>query len=580
MSRKSVALRSILVIVSLLFAACVQPQPIAPSSGNADAGSKPAASGTGSDSATAGEAKPGGVFIDANIADVENMNPILASETASFAVINMLFPGLVGGDPDSGAITPEGALAESWTVSDDGLVWTFKLRDGIKWSDGEAVDSADFKFTYDAVASDLVETPRKSSLDGIASIETPDPLTIIVTYESVRCDAIQNLGLGLLPSHLYKADFSDIMDSPLNEEPKVSAGPLVFKSWTRDDNLGMERNEGYWEGSPLLDGRIIKVVPDTDAQFAQLQNGEIDIMALDPDQLAAARELDNINIYNNKTDGYSYVGLNLANPENPQAGRDEDGKLIEQEPHPILGDVNVRKAIAHSLDYATIIDNVFLGQGYQIAANVLPAIDWAYDPSIAPYDYNLDGAKALLEEAGWVDSDGDGIREKDGKTLTLSLVTNAGNQVREDLGVLVQDQLTQVGFEIKFEAIDFGVMVEQMLGQTYDMVIIGWAGLGTDPNDDAFWSTEFDTPGSGFNFTSYHNEKMDELLANGKSVSGCKPEDRAPFYKEIQKMIHDDVPYVFISGNVGNTGYAKRWQGLDPKPWSTFYNVHQWSLKQ
>src|SRR4030095_11471607 len=126
------------------------------------------------------------------------------------------------------------------------------------------------------------------NLDGIKSIETPDPYTVVVTYDAVRCDALNNLGLPLLPSHLYKADFSDVMTSPLNEAPTVSAGQFLFKNWTRDDTLTLARNPDYWEGSPYLEGMIFKVVPNTGTQLAQLQSSEIDTMALDPSQLATA----------------------------------------------------------------------------------------------------------------------------------------------------------------------------------------------------------------------------------------------------------------------------------------------------
>ncbi len=577
---KSISWLSLLLVFTVVLAGCAQPVPIAPSEA-------PVATTEASEEGTEGgqgtvstEGQVGGVWTRVSIADAELLNPILSSETGSSAVNAMLFPGLIGQDPFSGEIVPDGSMSESWEVSDDGLVWTFRLRDGVTWSDGDPVDAADFKYTYDAIGSDLVETPRKSLLEGIESIETPDPLTVVVTFSEVRCDGLNNLGIGWLPSHLYAADFSDIMENSYNEAPPVSAGPFVFNTWTRDDNLTLTRNDTYWEGAPNMEGMIYKVVPDPGAQLAQLQAGEIDIMGVQPNQLAAAQAVPDTEIYNFQDDGYDYIALNLANPENPQAGVDDAGELVAQDPHPILSDLNVRKAIAQSLDYQTIIDQVYLGQGYQIPANVLPAVSWAYNDELSPYAYDLEAAKALLEEAGWTDSDGDGVREKDGNTLSLSLVTNAGNTTREDLGTLVQDQLTQVGFEIDFQAIDFGVMVEQMLGQTYDMVIIGWTGVGTDPNDDAFWHTQYDTPGSGFNFVSYHNPEIDDLLQQGISVPGCAAEERAPAYKQIQEIIHNDVPYVFISGGVGNTAYVTKWQGIEPGPWSFYYNVHQWSLSQ
>jgi peptide/nickel transport system substrate-binding protein len=567
---------AVMVVLALVLTSCAQPVPL-PATESSSGSTTNTTMEPGSD---AGTATPGGIWVEANIADAEQLNPILSSETASSAVTNFMFPTLIGGDPFTGAVVPDGALAESWTVSADGLTWTFKLRDGITWSDGDPIDAADFKFTYDAIASDQVETPRKSNLEGIESIETPNALTVVVKFAEVRCDGLLNLGLPLLPSHLYAADFSDIMTSPLNLEPTVSAGPLKFKSWTRDENIIMERNDTYWEGAPYMEGRIIKVVPDTAAQLTQLQNGELDRMGLDPDQVATAQTFANAKIFRFEDDGYDYLALNQANPENPQAGRDEAGNLIEQDPHSILGDVRVRQAIAHSLDYQTIIDKVYLGQGYQIASNVLPAISWAHDPTLQPYDYNLDTAKQLLEEAGWVDGDGDGVREKEGKPLTLSLLTNAGNKVREDLGALAQDQLKRVGMDVKFEAIDFGVLVERLLGQKFDMVIIGWTGTGTDPNDENLWSTKFDTPDSGFNFVSYHNPEIDELLVKGVSVPGCATEERAPYYKEIQKIIHEDAPYVFVSGGVGNMAYASRWQGIKPGPWSFDYNIHEWYLSE
>ena len=570
---------SFVAVLALLVAGCAQPAPIAPGAVPAATSAAGQESGGGASAAPA-VAQPGGVWRQADIADAEMLNPILSSDNASAEVSNFLFPSLVAQDPVTGVIVPDGSMSESWEVSADGLIWTFHLRAGVLWSDGDPVDAADFKFTYDAVGDDQIETPRKSMLEGIERIETPDPLTVVITFSEVRCDGLNNLILGWLPSHLYAADFSDIMENKYNEAPPVSAGPFLFNSWTRDDNLTVTRNETYWEGAPNLEGMIFKVVPDPGAQLAQFQSGEIDVMGLQPNQLASAQGIADTKLFNFQDDGYDFIALNLANPKNPQAGLDDSDNPIEQEAHPILGDLNVRQAIAHSLDYQTIIDKVYLGQGYQIPANVLPAISWAYNAELQPYAYDLETAKQLLEEAGWTDSDGDGVREKDGNQLALVLVTNAGNTTREDLGALVQDQLREVGFAIDFQTIDFGLMIDQMLGQTYDMALIGWTGTGTDPNDESLWSAEYDTPGSGFNFVSYHNPKVEELLQQGVNVSGCDTAERAPAYQAIQQIIHDEVPYVFISGNVGNTAYSTKWQGLDPGPWNFYYNVHLWSLSQ
>ncbi len=587
MTNKRLSLLAVLLVAALVLAACPQPAPIAPTEQEpaAETETEEVAEEAADESMSEAPVQ-GGVWVEGTSADATILNPILASDSASFDVLGWFFPSLLGQDPFSGAIVPT-EMAASWDVSEDGLVWTFNLQDGVMWSDGEQVTADDFKFTYDAIASDLVETPRKANLDNIESIEVLDPLTIQVTYGEVKCDALNNLGLGWLPSHLYAADFSDVMDSPLNEEPTVSAGPFIFNEWLRDDNATVLRNDGYWKGAPNMDGWIYKVVPDPGARLAQLQTSELDLIGVQPEQLTTVELDSNLNLYKFKDDGYSYIGLNQANPENPTAGQDEDGNLVEQDPHPILSDLAVRQAIAHALDYDSIINQVYLGQGYQIASNVLPAVGWAHDPTLQPYAFDTDLASQILDDAGWTDSDEDGVREcngcataEEGAALTIRLQTNAGNTTREDLGALVQDQLNGIGFDIQFEAIEFGTLVGELLGQTFDMVIIGWTGLGTDPNDDSFWHSKFDTPGSGFNFVSYQNARIDELLEQGVSVPGCAADERATFYQEIQQIIHDDIPYVFVTGSVGNIGYSGKFDGTDPGTWSFYHNIETWSLAQ
>jgi peptide/nickel transport system substrate-binding protein len=575
MQRRLFSLGILLAMLAALIAGCAQPIPVAP---QAPAASEEGAAAAGGEAAAAtGDVSPGGTWTEASGSDASNLNPILYDDSVSSIIVGYIYPGLIGVDPKTGELVADyGAMAERIDVSEDGLTYTFTLRDGVSWNDGEPVDSADFKFTYDAINSDAVESPRKYVWEQIESVETPDPQTVVVQFKTVKCDALSDVGLGWLPSHLYAADFSDVMTGAEIEAPRVSAGPFQFQSWTRDDNIIVTRNEGYWEGAPLMDGSIVKVVPDAGGRLAQLQSGEIDYLTVQPTQIAAAEENPNLVRWQYNDDGYDYIGLNLANPANPQNGRDEEGNLVAQEPHPILGDVTVRKAIAHALDYQSIIDNIFLGQGYPIAANVLPPIEWAVNTDLAPYAYDVEGANALLEEAGWVDSDGDGVREKDGVKMELGLITNAGNTTREDLGVYVQDQLKRIGVAVDFQAIDFGTMLDQMDAQTYDMYILGWTGLGADPNDEAFWSSAFDVVGSGFNNTSFQNERVEELLQQGYSVPGCATEDRAPIYKEIQQIIHDELPYIFIRGRVSNDFYNARWGNVDPQTWSFKWNMHKW----
>jgi peptide/nickel transport system substrate-binding protein len=279
----------------------------------------------------------------------------------------------------------------------------------------------------------------------------------------------------------------------------------------------------------------------------------------------------------------------MGNPENPERGwvdADESGDFNEgeapnlvQEPHPILDDVRVRQAIAYSLDYTNIINKVAFGQGGPIVANVLPAIEWAYNHELEPYVLDTEMAAALLNEAGWVRDGDEGVRMKDGKPLALSLLTNAGNETRENIAAIMKDNLDALGFDITLDILEWGTVVSKLLGQQYDMVIIGWIGMGMQPEDSTFWAYRYDNPGSGFNFVSYYNEEVDRLLFEAKSLPGCSTEERGKLYKRIQELIHEDAPYAFLYNPLGNVIWNTRLQGIDPGPWSIDYNIHTWYLK-
>lgn len=587
MHRKYFNVFALLVILSLVLAGCAQPIPVAPSA-EAPAASGETASEAPSGEAVAGEAVQGGVWTRASASDADIFNPLLTTGTNSADVEAMMYAiGLVGRDVDSGALSCDTiTLCESWEVSDDGLIYTFHLKDGLIWSDGTPIDANTFKYTYDAVASPLVDTTRKSLLEGIGNIEVIDPQTVVVTYDTLNCTALGNLGLPLLPSHVFAPDFSDIMTSPENHAPTVVSGPFAFQSWERDDNIILVRNENYVLGAPNMDGMIFRVVPDAGARFAMLQSGESDIEFIQPNQISALADHPQIQRYTWDDDGFTFLTLNNADPAQPVDGQDADGNLIPQPPHPILGDKRVRQAIAQAIDYDAVINDIYFGQGRRQVADVSPAITWAYNDELPVWNLDLDAANALLDEAGWVDSNGDGIREKDGMDLVLRLRTNAGNTARENLGVYVQDALSQIGISVDFQAIDFGTLLEVLYSQDHDMIIIGFTNTGTDPDSRELFGADADIVGSGFNFFSFQNEQYEELSRAALQVVGCGEDDMGVIYKQIQEIIREEVPAVFITASRSNVGYNQRWLGIEPRQWSAssqqpvYWNVEQWSLSQ
>lgn len=530
----------------------------------------------------------GGSMVESTFADANILNPIISSDNASSDINTKLYLGLLTTDEFSGEII--GELAESWTVSDDGLTYTFTLRDDVFWTDGTPVTAHDIKWNYDAIASELVDTPRKSNIELVEEFRVVDDYTLEIEFHTLDCTALANFTLGMLPSHMYAEDFSDVMDSPFNTEPTVTNGPFTFKEWVHDDHVTLLRNDDYYLGAPNLDGWIYRVFADTSAELAAFLAGETDIFSVGPQYVSVIEgEIAKgapIAMKKFFSDGYTYVGFNMGDPDSPELGwidTNEDGVWdkgeevnLEQTPHPILNDVLVRKAIALSLDYTNIINKVVFGQGAPMVANVLPAIEWAYAADLEPYTLDTEAAAALLDEAGWVRADEESVRMKDGKPLELRILTNSGNEVRESIAAIMKDNLDTLGFDITLDILEWGTVIPNLLGQTFDMIIIGWIGMGSDPEDSVFWAFRNDYPGGGFNFVSYYNEDVDRWLDEAKSLPGCDTAERGALYRQIQAQIHEDAPYAFLVNPLGNTIWNTRLQGVNPAPWSTYYNVEEW----
>ena len=536
----------------------------------------------------------GGEVVESSFADISTLNPVLGSDNASSTNYGRMFEGMAGLDPFSGAVVPNFA---TWETSEDGLEITFTIQDGVNWSDGTPVTANDVAFTFDAINTEEVASPRRSNFANVSDWEAVDDSTLVLRLSEVDCTVPANIGTqGLIPAHVYDNDPLNIPDNSENTAPSVVNGPFTFGEWVPDDFVRLDANADYWKGQPNVDSWIYKVYADQSAEFAGLLAGEIDVTGVSPGFVSVVEARiasgEDLNMKKWFTNGYTFVGYNLANPDNPQNGWDDldgDGAFTEgeppliQDPHPVLGDLAVRQAMANSIDYTGIINKVAFGQGGPTVANVWPSIGWAYNNEIEPYAQDLEKAAQILADGGWAagssTNDADvAVLEKDGQRLEINLMTNAGNETRENIGILMKDTLDEIGFDVTLEFIEFGTVVEKLLGQTYDVVIIGFGGGAPDPDDSSQFSYVNDEVGAGFNFVSYYNETVEANLAAGKAVPGCVEADRAPFYYSNQEEIYNDVPYNFLYVGLANAVWRDRLLNVDPNPWSFWYNVEEWAL--
>ncbi|MBW7885940.1 MAG: peptide ABC transporter substrate-binding protein, partial [Caldilineaceae bacterium] len=343
---------------------------------------------------------------------------------------------------------------ENGGVSEDYLTVTWKLRPDLKWSDGEPLTSDDIKFTWEAVSHPESGNVLSLGFDKIASIETPDDLTAVITFNQVNQAYLQQFMFGLLPRHAT-GDPADMLTWEWNRNP-VSAGPYMVREWNSGDSIVMERNPNYYlEGQPYIDQVIFKVVPDPGAQLAMMAQGEAQV------QLWPGETKE---VYDAQMNGQAAIQeipgqwnmalyFNLSRPFDDDPG--------SEPPHPVLGDLRVRQAIAHALDYDLIVNEVNPG--------VIPiaspfAYGWYKCDMERKYPYDPERAKALLEDAGWVEGS-DGIRvaqgamyAEDGTRMKVQLNGYTNFQPLVKLEESIAEMLKVVGIEVTIQNDDFSII--------------------------------------------------------------------------------------------------------------------------
>ena len=520
-------------------------------------------------------AQDGGILIGTNFGgDPTNMNPLISNNTVELALNEFLFPSLYNFDPETrapmkgGRNDQDNGLALDWSISDDGLVYSFTLRDDVTWNDGTPVTAFDYKFTFDALASGETSSPRADVLQSVESVEAVDATTLVVTLKLASCRVIEELDdFGILPKHVIEpmldGNYAEIDNLEYNKNPSVTAGVFNFGALVPDEQTSLIRNENNWMPvSP--EGYIIRNVPDQVVGVEQFLAGEVNsvgtagsasVPAIRMQDFRDRAEAGEFQIFEYVDDGLTFVGFNMADRNNPLNGRDEDGNPIDQGKHPLFGDVRVRQAVAQAVSYTDIIEGAAEGEAVQVNSFGTPAL-WGYDSSIEPWEYNPEAALALLAEAGFIDDDNDpstplvatedALYAEAGTPFAFELLTNSGNLVREAAGTVIQDQLGQIGIAVDFQTQEFGALVQFLLGQDFDAIMIGFTNLDQDTDARNVFTPVGDLVGGGFNFVSYRNDRVTELYDQALALPGCDHEERKALYHEVSRILHDDLPWWWL----------------------------------
>ncbi len=497
----------------------------------------------------------GGALINAMTGEPSGLISMVAGESASSAISSNIFNSLLKYDKN---LELEGDLVTGWQISADQKTITFKLKPNLKWADNQPLTSADVLFTWQAVIDEKTASPYASDFQLVKKAETPDPLTFSVTYDQAYAPALDSwAGLQILPKHLLLGQ--DLHSSAFVRNP-IGSNYYKLDSWAHGENLKLSRNANSVLGQAKIDKLITRIIPDNSAQFLELMADNIDLMGLDPIKysriIPARPELQQkLALYKELGNSYTYMGFNLK--------------------HKPFDDIRVRHAINYAIDKQEIIDGVYLGLGINIASPYKPGTRWS-NPALTPYPYDPAKAKALLKQAGFVDTDGDGIVERDGKPFAFEIVTNQ-NKEREKSAVLIQRRLKDVGIDVKIRAIEWASFISRFIKTgDFDVVVLGW-GLGLDPDQFNIWHSSQQAPGQ-FNFIGYNNPTVDKLLEQGRLE--LNPDKRMKIYHEFARVLLEDSPIVYLSAGYGLTAINKRVKGIDnpAPPAGIGHNSHEWYI--
>ncbi|MDX8410249.1 MAG: peptide-binding protein [Mariprofundaceae bacterium] len=498
-------------------------------------------------------AAQGDRMVSASIGDASNLIPMIAGDSSSHAVGGLLYLALLKYDKDLNLV---GQLAESWLVSDDKLSITFNIRPSLTWTDGTPFTSADCAFTLALIQDEKTQSAYKSDYDKVVSFETPDALSFVVHYAEPYSPALGTWSsLSILPEHVFKDE--DIMDTELSRKPAATIGPYVLADWQAQQFILMRANEQYFDGPVWITERMTRIIPDPATQFLELSAERLDSVPLTPMQysrlFATKPELEsNYQRYKYLDFVYTYLGFNL-----------------KREP---FTDQRVREAMAYAIDRQELVDGVLLGLGEVIATPYKPATYWVNE-QIEPRPYSIAKAKALLAEAGWGDSDGDDIVDKDGRPLSFTILTNNGNKQRADTATIIQQRLGSIGIKVKIRLVEWSAFIENFINKRdFEAVILGWS-LNPEPDQYNIWHSS-QTGARQFNFLSYANKRVDEALVSATRT--FDPAERKALYDIMQEEIHKDVPLVFLYAPYSLPAIHKRIRGIKPAPAGIGYNSEHW----
>ena len=488
-------------------------------------------------------AKPGGTLRAGLDVDADTLDPRLTKNTSGYRVKELAFNGLVSISPD---FSPAPDLATTWDNPDQ-KTWVFHLRPGgVTFHDGSPLTSADVKYTYESVLDQSFNSPVRSFYSSVQNIDATDPNTVTFTLNAPFAPFLSYMDLGIVPQAAQKSG-TDFGTKP------IGTGPFKVDSWTTGDTISLSAFDKFYGGRPNLDKVSVKIVPDNSARVVALESGDLDFVQspVSPTDVQRVQsESSKLKLERTPAAGYTYVGFNCADP--------------------ILGDKQVRQALAHVVNKPQIISTIYQGIGQPANGPIVPGM-WAYSADVPSFDYNPDTAKQMLDQAGWT-AGSDGVRAKNGQRLALVVRTHSEDPDRKSLIQVLQSEFQNIGIDATTNTVEFPALFNDVQAGKYQVIVLGWLSL-SDPDRATF--RQF-TSGGSANYGKYTNPQVDQALQQARMT--LDQTEAKQLYTNAVKQIVDDAPYVFVQVQEYIAMYTPKLQGYVINPVANWLSYRSVSL--
>jgi len=506
-----------------------------------DGGSGDEGDGTdGDDEPSGSDIQMGGTLIAGMQGGLDGRDPHVVQAASTLRVLENVYQKLVRINED---LEPVGQLAADWSTSEDGLTWTFELREGVMWHPPESRElvAADVVYSFERLLNEDTGSPWRSNFTPITNVSADGDYTVVFEFDQPYAPFLYKLSSGgyILPEGADDADY-DIADQP------VGTGPFVF-----DENVPQARTEvsafnDYYETDdsgnslPYLDGIEFRIVPEGQARLTNLQSGSIDwAVTVPPSQASSLEGSNSITLSNIPGTYYDYLGHNTTRAP--------------------LDDVQLRQAISFAINRESIVQGARFGFAEPTQDPIPPSSIWKDLISVEePYSQDIERATQLAEESDY-----------DGEELTIQVGQQYPQQVT--IAEIIQEQLGEAGINATVQPTDFSSMISNLNAGEYDLTIVGWSGF-VDPDDMMY--LQFHS-GETFNQSNYSNDEVDQLLEQGRQAAGNR-EERAEFYDDAVDIISQESPYTFLEFNEELTAWQNSVMNFTHISTATPYFTEVW----